>query len=90
MSLRAKTITFADGNAVRLGTGKCFRANIQADPDNANNVFVGDSSLQNVVIEPGSPYNAFPIQSLREVWVRGTAGEKVFIHYFESNVNNVG
>lgn len=83
MSLQVVTVTFADANPVPVHANMpCFRMHVKADPDNSNNVYVGNSENQNAPLQAGESENDFPIKNANEVYIKGTAGEKAFAHIF--------
>lgn len=70
-----------DGTAQQLAADvSCEKVTVQAAPGNANNVFVGNSTLDGtnggVELSPGSSYD-FTVSNVNLIYVKGTNTETV-------------
>jgi len=67
-------------DAVELGLGEFHYVNIQnplftfAGAANATNIFVGTGSRQRWILRPGENTDWWPIESLKDIFVRTAAG----------------
>src|SRR4051794_38900530 len=72
----AGTLTATTAAAPLGGNVRCTEVLVQADPDNTNDVYFGDSANQTIHLKPGDPATV-PVQNVNQVYVKTATGTAV-------------
>jgi len=69
------------GAAQALPDLKCARAFLHAEDGNSNDILFGDIDGQNWRLEPGDNSREIAANNLKQIYVKGTSGNTLIVHY---------
>ena len=84
MIRRSLTVTIAVTDVPQqLPDVKCAKADLHADDENTTDIFEGDADEQTRTMEPGDNRDGVSVSNLKEIWIKGDAGEELIVHYYQ-------